>query len=114
VGKADALSQIKEAEAKAKKTLEEAEERQKAIISSARREAVDKLQAAERDLRAKREAALDSERKALAAKRDELLRKGNEEAAAIEAKAAERVPKAKTTIKQYFERAFDAAAGTNE
>ena len=114
MGKADALSQIKEAEAKAKKTLVEAEEKQKAIISSARREAVDKLQAAERDLRAKREAALDKERKALAANRDELLRKGNEEAAAIEAKAVERIPKAKNTIKQYFERAFDAAAGTNE
>ena len=114
MGKADALSQIKEAEAKAKKTLEEAEEKQRAIISSARREAVDKLQAAERDLRAKNEAALDQERKALAASRDELLRKGNEEAAAIEAKAAEHVTKAKTTIKRYFERAFDAAAGANE
>ena len=114
MGKADALSQIKEAEAKAKKMLEEAEERQRTIISSARREAVEKLQAAERDLRAKREAALDSERKALAVKRDELLRKGNEEAAAIEALAAERVPKAKTTIKKHFERAFDAATGTNE
>ena len=114
MGKADALSQIKEAEAKAKKTLEEADDKQKSIVASARREAVDKLQAAERDLRAKREAVLSQERKVLAGKRDELLRKGNGEAAVIESKAAERVPRAKTTIKQYFERAFDAATGTNE
>ena len=93
--------------------LEEAEERQRTIISSARR-CREKLQAAERDLRAKREASLDQQRKALAVKRDELLRKGNEEAAAIEALAAERVPKVKTTIKKHFERAFDAATGTNE
>jgi len=114
VGKADALSQIKEAEAKAKKTLEEAGDKQKAIVASARREAMDKLQAAERDLRAKKEAALDNERKALATQRDELLRKGNDEAAKIEAEAAARVPMAKTKIKEHFERAFDAAAGTNE
>lgn len=114
MGKADALSQIKEAEAKAKRTLEEADEKQKSIVASARREAMDKLQAAERDLRAKREAVLVQERQALAAKREELLRKGNDDAAKIKSRAAERVPMAKTTIKQHFERAFDAAAGTNE
>ncbi|NLI74551.1 MAG: hypothetical protein GX369_07265 [Euryarchaeota archaeon] len=114
MGKADALSQIKEAETKAKKTLEEAEDKQKAIISSARREAVEKLQAAERDLRAKREAALDQERKALAINKDKLLSEGNNEATAIEAKAVENIPKAKRIVKQHFERAFDVTTGTNE
>lgn len=114
MGKADTLSQIKDAEAKAKKIIEEAEDKQRAIVASARREAVDKLQVAEKDLRAKNEAALAQERKALAAQRDELLRKGNEEAAKIEGKAKERIPKAKTTIKQNFERTLDAATATNE
>lgn len=114
MGKAEALSQIKEAEAKAKKTLEEAIEKQKAIVASARREAVDKLQAAERDMRARREAVLAKERETLAAKRDELLRKGNDEAATIQEKATSRIPKAKIAIKQQLERAFDATTGTNE
>ncbi len=114
MGKTETLLQVRDAEAKAKQILEQADEKQKAIIAGARREAVDRIQAAERDLRSKHEAALAKERSSLATQRDELLRKGNEQAADLNAKAKERIPKAKAYIRQHFERTLDAATGTNE
>lgn len=114
VGKSETLLQVKDAEAKAKLLIEQADEKQRTIIAAARREAVDKVQKAEQDQRSKSESVLSQERVALASQRDELLRKGNEEAASINHKAKDRVPKAKTMIKQKFERTLDAATGTNE
>ncbi|MDW5561638.1 MAG: hypothetical protein SA339_00300 [Methanomassiliicoccus sp.] len=114
VGKAETLLQVKDAEAKAKQTLEQADEKQRSIIAAARREAVDRSQKAEQDLRAKTESALAQERKALSAQREELLAKGRDEAAKIDAKASDRIPKAKLMIKKSFERTLDAAAGANE
>ena len=46
VGKAETLLQVKDAEAKAKQTLEQAEEKQRSIVAAARREAVDRMQKA--------------------------------------------------------------------
>lgn len=114
MGKAETLLQVKDAEAKAKQTLEQAEDKQRSIIAAARREAVERSQKAEKDLRAKTDSALAQERKALSVQREELLAKGKEEAAKIEAKASDRIPKAKLMIKQRFERTLDATAGTNE
>jgi V/A-type H+-transporting ATPase subunit G/H len=114
VGKAESLLQIKDAEAKARQTLEQADEKHRAIIAAARREAVERSQKAEQELRAKTESALAQERKHLAAQREELLVKGKEEAARIEAKASDRIPKAKLMIKHDFERTLDAATGTHE
>lgn len=114
MGKAETLLQVRDAEVKAKQALEQADEKQRSILLAARREAVDRSHKAELELRSKTESALAQEKKALAAKRDELLKKGNEDAATIEAKASERIPKAKLMIKQNFERTFDAATRTNE
>lgn len=114
VGKSETLLQVKDAEAKAKLLIEQADEKQRSIIAAARREAIDKVQKAEEDLRSKKESALSQEKLALATQRDELLRKGNEEAAGINGKAKDRVPKAKSLLKQQFERTLDAATGTNE
>ncbi len=114
MGKAETLLQIRDAEVKAKQALEQADEKQRSILTAARREAVERSQKAEIDLKAKTESALAQERKALATKRDELLKKGNEDAAKIEAKAVERIPKAKLMIKENFERTLDAATGTHE
>lgn len=114
MGKAETLLQVKDAEAKAKQTLEQAEEKQRSIIAAARREAVERSQKSEQDLHAKTESTLAQERKALSAQREELLTKGKDEAAKIEAKASDRIPKAKMMIKQRFERTLDAAAGANE
>lgn len=114
MGKADTLLQVKDAETKAKQTLEQADERQRVIIAAARREAVDRSQTAEQEFRARTESALAQERKSLASQRETLLVKGKEEASRIEAKAVERIPKAKLLIRQHFERTLDAAAGTHE
>jgi V/A-type H+-transporting ATPase subunit G/H len=114
VGKAETLLQVKDAEAKAKQTLEQADEKQKSIIAAARRESVERSQKAEQDLRAKTESGLAQERKALSVQREALLAKGKDEAAKIEARASDRIPKAKIMIKQSFERTLDAAAGANE
>jgi V/A-type H+-transporting ATPase subunit G/H len=114
VGKAETLLQVRDAEAKAKQTLEQADEKQRNILAAARREAVERSQKAEVESKAKTESALAQERKALATKKAELLQKGNEDAAKIDAKVKERVPKAKQMIKAQFERTLDAATGTHE
>lgn len=69
VGKAETLLQVKDAEAKAKQTLEQAEEKQRSIVAAARREAVDRMQKAEQDLRAKNESAFAQERQSLSVQR---------------------------------------------
>ena len=114
MGKAETLLQVRDAEAKAKQTLEQADEKHRNILAAARREAVERSQKAEVDLRSKTESALAQEKKALASKKAELLQSGTEEAAKTDAKAKDRVPKAKSMIKSKFERTFDAATGTNE
>ena len=114
MGKAETLLQVKDAEAKTKQTLEQAEEKQRSIVAAARREAVDRMQKAEQDLRAKNESAFAQERQSLSVQREALLAKGRDEAAKIEARASDRIPKAKLMIKQSFERTLDAAAGANE
>lgn len=114
MGKAETLLQVKDAEAKAKQTLEQAEERQRSIVAAARKEAVERSQKAEHDVRAKTESALAQERQSLSVQREALLTKGRDEAAKIEAKARDRIPKAKLMIKQSFERTLDVAAGANE
>jgi V/A-type H+-transporting ATPase subunit G/H len=114
VGKAETLLQIKDAEAKARQILEEADDKQRSIGAAARREGVERSQKAEQELRAKTEATLAQEKKALAVKREELIVKGREEAAKTESKASDRIPKAKLMILQDFERTLNAATGTHE
>ncbi len=114
VGKVDTLSRIKEAENEAKSTLAEADAKSMSVIAAARKEALEKVQSAEAARRAKSADTIDQEKKSLAEKHAELLRKGNEEASAISSKANERILKAKTYIEGNFERALDAITGTNE
>ncbi len=114
VGKAETLLQVKDAEAKAKAIIEQAEEKQKQIVAAARRDALNKIQQAEQDLKVKNETAISIERKALTSQREQLMKKGHDEATHLGTKAKERIPKAKTYIKQQFERTLDAATGANE
>jgi V/A-type H+-transporting ATPase subunit G/H len=114
VGKTETLLQVREAEEKAKQTLEQADEKHRNILAAARREAVEKLQTAENASRTKAEAAIAKEKKNLAVQKDELQKKGNEEASKLSVKAKDRIPQAKTYIRQHFERTFDATTGTNE
>lgn len=114
MGKAETLLQIKDAEAKARQILEEADEKQRSIVAAARREAVERSNKAEQELRAKTDATLAQEKKALAVKREDLIVKGKEEAAKTESKASARIPNAKITILQDFERTLNVATGTHE
>ena len=114
MGKSETLLQVKDAESKAKQTIEQARVKEKEILSTARKEAVEKIQQADRDLKAKSASELASQKTSLASQKEGLLQKGNEDAAALEAKAVKNIPQAKMMIKQHFERTFDAATGINE
>mgnify|MGYP007121312023 CR=1 FL=1 len=112
MGKSETLLQVKDAESKAKQTIEQARSKEKELLSSARKEAVDKIQ--QKDLRSKSASELASQKASLASQKEGLLQKGNDDAAALEAVAVKKIPQAKMMIKQQFERTFDAATGINE
>lgn len=114
MGKAETLLQIKDAEAKAKQTIEQADEKQRGIIAAARKEAVERSRKAEQEIRAKTDSTLVQERTILASKREEIIVKGRDIAAMTESKASDRIPKAKLMILQDFERTLNAATGTHE
>ncbi len=114
MGKSETLLQVKEAEGKSKQMIEQAREKQKTIIATARREALDRIQEAERSTRAATQTAISQEERRIASEREALILKGNEEAKVITSKASERIPTAKTHLKTHFERTIDAATGSNE
>ena len=110
MNRADILLQIKNVENEAQKIILEAQEKQKNIVSSARKEAVDRIQKAEEKLRGEYGVAVSSEKDRVSGLRNELLRKGKEEALAIDKKSDELVKKAKIHLKSLFERTIDAAS----
>lgn len=110
LSRAEILLKIKDAEQDAQQILFEAQERQKNIVSSARKEAVDMLLSAEANLREEHNSALSSERDRVTGLRNELLKKGKEEAAAIDKKSSELVKRAKIHLKSLFERTIDATS----
>lgn len=110
LSRAEILLQIKNAEKDAQQILLEAQEKQKSIVASARKEAIELMQVAEDDLREEQSTALSSERDRVAGLRDELLKKGKEEASAIEKRSGELVKKAKIHLKSLFERTIDATS----
>ncbi|HUV25051.1 MAG TPA: hypothetical protein VMW26_06455 [Methanomassiliicoccales archaeon] len=110
MSRAEILLKIKDAEQDAQQILFKAQERQKNIVSSARKEAVDMLLSAEANLREEHNSALSSERDRVTGLRNELLKKGKEEAAAIDKKSSELVKRAKIHLKSLFERTIDATS----
>ncbi len=114
MGKEQTLLQVREAEKKARDLILDAEEKQKSIVAAAHRDAAAKVQEAERELKMKRDSVLVNEEKELALEKEAQIAKGKDEANTIKVKANERVPKAKTYIKEHFERTLDVATGSNE
>ena len=110
MSRADTLVKIKEAESKARETIASAEEKQKVTLAGARREAIRIVQEAEDKMKAEHEAIMSKERQSMAEKRQQLLKKGSDDAAKLMSKAAGNVPKAKARIKEVFERTIDASA----
>jgi len=110
MSRADTLVRIKEAESEARGIIAAAEEKQKTILAGARRDAIRMTQDAEDKTKADHENVMAREKQAMSEKREQLLRKGSDEAAKLMSKAAGNVPKAKARIKEVFERTIDASA----
>ncbi|HIJ00506.1 MAG: V/A-type H+/Na+-transporting ATPase subunit [Candidatus Methanomethylophilaceae archaeon] len=110
MSRTDILLKVKETEAKARSIIEEAEEEKKAIIAKARRDSVKMVQDAEAKIRADFESKISEEMKKLASQREVLLRKGEEEAARLEAVASKRMAKVKDFLKKEFERSINATS----
>jgi len=110
LSRTDILLKVKETEAKARSIIEEAEEEKKAIIAKARRDSVKMVQDAEAKIRADFESKISEEMKKLASQREVLLRKGEEEAARLEAVASKRMAKVKDFLKKEFERSINATS----
>jgi len=110
LSRTDILLKVKETEAKARSIIEEAEEEKKAIIAKARRDSVKMVQDAEAKIRADFESKISEEMKKLASQREVLLRKGEEEAARLEAAASKRMAKVKDFLKKEFERSINATS----
>jgi len=110
VSRADALLKVKEAESKAETIIKDAEEQQKVIISSAKREAARTIHDAEGNMKAESDAAFAREKATISSQREEIIKKGKEEAGRITTKASVNVPKAKIHLKERFERALDATS----
>ncbi len=101
--RADTLLQIKDAEAKASQIMIEADEKQRALVASARKDAVRKIQDAEEKQRVEFESAYAAEKAKVSSQRDEILRNGKAEASGVKGKAERNIPKAKEHLKQAFE-----------
>lgn len=110
MSRADTLLKVKEAESKAETIVKDAEEQQKVIISSAKREAARMIQDAEGNMKAESDSVFARDKASISSQREELIKKGKEEAGKISAKASVNVPKAKNHLKERFERALDATS----
>ena len=110
MSRAEILIKIKDAESKAKENITEAEEKSKAIVTNARKESIRMAREADEAMKAEHDSALARERAKIASQRSDLLKKGEEESARLRAKASANLPKAKTHLKERFERTFDASA----
>jgi V/A-type H+-transporting ATPase subunit G/H len=91
VTRSDTLLQIKDAEVKAAQIVKDADEKHKQIVAAARREAVAKIQAAEEKQRQDYESAYAAEKSKISTQREEIIRKGNNEAQALNARAESKV-----------------------
>ncbi|MCU0861371.1 MAG: hypothetical protein MUE65_03530 [Methanomassiliicoccales archaeon] len=110
MSRADTLLKVKEAEVKAEKIIKEAEEQSKLTVSTAKRDAARLVQEAEVKMKADNDAAFAKEKAQISSQREEILKKGREEASKIASKASVNVPKAKNHLKERFERALDATS----
>lgn len=108
LGKAEILQKIKEAEEQVRGKVKGAEEKRKQLQAEGKRLALQKVEAAESDLRKKLDAETLDARKRIGARRQELLEEGRSKADALTASARARMRDAKGFVLTEFERAVDA------
>ena len=106
--KAEILQKIKEAEEQVRDTIKGAEEKRKQLQAEGKRLALQKVEAAEADLRKKLDAETLEAKKLVGAKRQELLEEGRRKADALASSARARMRDAKGFVLTEFERAVDA------
>lgn len=108
LGKAEILQRIKQAEEQVRSTIKDAEEKRKQLQAEGKRLALQKIEAAEGDLRKQLEAETLDARRQIGAKRQGLLEEGRRKAEALTASAGTRMRDAKEFVLTEFERAVDA------
>ena len=110
LSRTDILSEIKEAESKADASVAKAEADKKAAVAQARRDSVSKIQNEADKMRAEFESVMTAEQAALDKEKAEKLAAGEEEAAAIEAAAREKIKEVNDFLTNEFERAINASS----
>ena len=106
MNRADTLLKIKDAEAKATQTVKDAQEKQKAIIATARREAIKRVQDAETHAREENEKAFNDEKVKVNSTKSNLLNLGIEEARQVRANSFARVGSIRSHLKDSFEKSI--------
>ena len=108
MGKAEILSQIREAELKVEATLREAEERRKQLQAEGKRRAIERVEAAETDLKKEMDSRMSAARSQIEARKKAVLEEGERRAEALATNAKRSTVKVKAFVLSEFERAADA------
>lgn len=108
MGKADILNQIREAELKVEATLREAEERRKQLQAEGKRRAIERVEAAEAELKKELDSRMSAAKTRIEARKKAVLEEGERRAEALAANAKRSTVKVKSFVLSEFERAADA------
>jgi len=108
LGKAEILQQIKDAEEKVRALTKEAEDRRKQLQAEGKRRALEKIEAADAELRKGIDSKMSEARSHIERRKKAMLDEGARKAEALTANARQRMSKAKEFVLTEFERAIDA------
>jgi vacuolar-type H+-ATPase subunit H len=108
LGKADILNRIREAEMKVEATLGQAEERRRQLQAEGKRRTLERIEAAEAELKKEVDSRLSSAKSAIEARKKATLEEGARRAEALAANAKRSTVKVKAFVLSEFERAADA------
>jgi vacuolar-type H+-ATPase subunit H len=108
LGKADILNQIREAEMKVEASLKEAEERRKQLQAEGKRRAIERVEAAEAELKKEIDSRLSTAKTQIDARKKAVLEEGERRAEALATNAKRSTVKVKAFVLSEFERAADA------
>ena len=108
MGKADILNQIREAEMKVEAALKEAEERRKQLQAEGKRRSLERIEAAEAELKKEIDSRMSSAKAQIEARKRAVLEEGQRRAEALATNAKRSTVKVKAFVLSEFERAADA------
>lgn len=108
MGKAEILHQIKMAEENVRVVVKEAEERRKQLQADGKRKALEKVEAADAEIRKHMDARYAEARGAVDARKRAVLAEGARKAEALVSRARANSTKVKALVLSEFERAADA------